>query len=501
MPEETTPPPVESLGGTALRSIGWLALAKWVNRFFSLIVFAVLGRLLDPADIGLAALAAVFIAVFSVLADQGFSSALIQKSSLDQDDRNTAFWVNVVSASVLACLVLVLAPAVADLVDQPRLTGVLRALTPMLLMSAMAGAPAALLERDFDFRVLSLRTLFGSFVGGVVGLAAAFMGAGVWSIVAQSLTSSFVILVVLWSASSWKPGLRTSRRALRELRSVGLSVLSIQVVGLASAQSDKLIVGGFLGARELGYYFIGQRLVAILLEIQTSVIEGISLTTLSKMRGQRRRLAQAFYRLTGASAAIAIFTFSLLAATAPVVIPLVFGSQWTDAVVIMQIFCLAGCINCVIVFDRNALIAVGATRAALMITAVQAVVGLGSMFAAVPLGVVAVAVAATARQYLVWPLRLRSLRTHLHISVGTYLGQWLGPMLSGALVFAASLGITLLWNGGSGRLTQVAYLLLQGVVGAVLYFASLRLTSRRTFNEFERLLHAARRRSRRARAV
>jgi teichuronic acid exporter len=476
-----------SLRSTVFRSVGWVAVGTWGNRVLSLVVFAILGRLLSPSQFGLAALASVFILLFTLLANQGFSSALIQKADITQEDCDTAFWVSMTTAIGLTIATILLAPLAAQVFHQPDLAGVLQALSPILIFTALAGTQEALLERDFAFRSLSIRTLFGSVIGGVAGVVVAVLGGGVWSLVVQALVTSAVQVAVLWAVAPWRPGIAVSRSSLHALRTVGLSVLGIEMFGFLNAQADKLIIGVSLGASAVGFYYVGNRIISIIVEVQTSVIESVSLTTLSKLRDTPARLISAFYRLTGFSASISILTFSLLALLAPQIVPLIFGSQWQQSVVIMQVLCLAGALNSVIIFDRNALVAVGAGKSALFITATQSIVGVIVILLAVHWGVTAVAIAVTVRQYLVWPLRLRALRRHIGIRIRTYLMQWFGPMLSGAFACGVGFIVAHLWQPGSGAADQLGYIAAQSLLVLILYVSSLRYTAYSSWQELRQM--------------
>lgn len=476
-----------SLRSTVFRSVGWVAVGTWGNRVLTLVVFAILGRLLSPSQFGLAAVAAVFILLFTLLANQGFSSALIQKTDVTKEDCDTAFWISMTTALGLTGATIVLAPFIGRAFHQPELTGVLQALSPVLIFTALAGTQEALLERHFAFRSLSIRTLFGSIIGGVAGVVVAALGGGVWSLVVQALVTSGVQVLVLWAVAPWRPGIAVSRSSLHALRNVGLSVLGIEMFGFLNAQADKLAIGVDLGASAVGFYYVGNRIISIMVEVQTSVIESVSLTTLSKLRDTPERLISAFYRLTGFSASVSILTFSLLALLAPQIIPLVFGSHWQPSVIVMQVLCLAGALNSVIIFDRNALVAVGAGRSALVITATQSIVGVVAILLAVHWGVTAVAIAVTARQYMVWPLRLRALHRHIGIRIRTYLMQWFGPMLSGAVACGVGFVVAILWKPASATSHQLLYIAVQSLIVSVLYVSSLRYTSRDSWLELKQM--------------
>src|SRR3954454_2191781 len=94
---------VERSGGLAqkaTRSVGWVVLDKWGNRLTSLLVFAILGRLVAPSDFGLIALAAVYITILSVFVDSGFGSAVVQRNDLTDEHTSTAFWISLFTGIV-----------------------------------------------------------------------------------------------------------------------------------------------------------------------------------------------------------------------------------------------------------------------------------------------------------------------------------------------------------------------------------------------------------------
>ena len=488
----TAPVPPGDLRGRTVTSALWVAADKWVNRLASLLVFAVIGRLLDPAEIGVAALAATFVALFQVLAEQGFSDALVQRRDLDREHPEAAFWVSLGSAVVLAAALAACAGPIAAALDAPQLAPVLQVLCLTLVLSALSLTPAALLQRDFGFKRLTQRRVTANLLGGVVGVVAAVLGAGVWAIVAQSLTSAVVGVLVLWTVLPWRPRLRVSRAAVRDLRGVGTSVIGIQLFAFLNAQADKFVIGAVISPAALGYYYIGTRIISILSDVQTAVIQSVSLTALSRVQDDGPRFRRAFLSLTGASAAIGVLTYATFAALAPVVVPLVFGDQWGPSVLITQVLCAMGALNSVLVFDRTALIAVGRSKLALLVTAVQCVVGVVAVVVAVPFGILAVAVAVTVRQYLVWPLRLRALHRALGLPVWAYLRQWLAPAAAGLLVFGVLTGLLAVLPTWEGTWPRVGVVLGGGVLAVGLYLAAGAVLFRGTLRELVGVLRGRR---------
>lgn len=427
--------------------MGWSVVEKWSTRVVSLVVLLVLGRLLTPDQFGLVALGTVFMTFLNIFVDQGFGRALVQRREVTAAHINTAFWISLVGSIVLAAVLILTAPWISLVLGEPELEPVVQVMSIGLVLYALSSIPQALLERDFGFRSLARRRVIATLIGGICAVAAAAVGWGVWSLVLQILVTSAVGVVVLWTASTWRPGFRVSLRAARDLWPTGASVIGIEFVGFLNAQSDKLIVGAALDATALGYYFFAMRIISIMIELFSTVMSSISLTTFSRLQDDRAALQTWMYRLSAVSCLVAIPAFAVLASVAQEAIPLVFGSQWVDSAPLVQVLCVLGAVNAIAVFDRSALLAVGRNRLAFSLTLGQALVGIGFVLVALPFGVLGVAIAVAVRQILWWPVRLIALRAAIGISPLRYLSIWLRPTLVGLVAAAISYTlITIVWD-------------------------------------------------------
>ncbi len=461
----------ESLGRTAARSVGWVVVDRWGTRIASLLTILVLGRLLTPADFGLVALAAIFMTFAGIFVEQGFGKALIQRETLTAKHSDSAFWASLAMAIVMTAGTILVAPIVAAAADAPELAAVLRWLSIGLIINALTCTPYALLERDFKFKTLAIRRLASTVAGGAVGIAMALAGYGVWSLVAQTLANGIVGLVALWAATDWRPRTRPSVDALRDLWPIGFGVLGIELLAFFGSQADRMLVAAYLGAQALGWYYMAMKIVMIMIEIFSSVFAAVSLPVFSRLQHDRSRLSAWLYRLTGASSAITLPCFALAAALAPLLVPWVLGDQWQGSVPIFQILTALGAINAVAYFDRNLLVATGRAKDALMLTLGQSLLGVILVLLAAPHGVLAVAVAVVARQYLYWPIRIRLLRRAAGIEPARYFAQWIRPFFAAA---AMGLGVAIfVWRWPTLLPSTLAHLSVGAVLGTFIYLAAL----------------------------
>lgn len=461
----------DDLSRRATRSIGWLAAERWASRLTSLLVLGLLARLLTPADFGVIALATSVIALVQVFVDSGFSKALVQRSTLGDQDASTVFWTSLGVSILLAGGLIASSPLIAGVMGNDQLAPVLCVLSLTLPISALSQTPAALLERDLDFRALSIRQFAGTLVGAAVAIPMALVGLGIWALIAQTLASSIVAVIVLWSSTTWRPRREFSVSALRDIWLVGGTVLGIDLLDAIQANIDKVVIGLFFPPDVLGAYFLAQKLGTILIELVTSVISRVSLTTFSRVQDDSARLNRIFQKLTFAAASVSVFVFAMVAALAPQIVHVTFGDGWEAAVPILWILAPGWALSAVMFFDRNVLIATSHARSALVLAIVQNAVSIALVFAFVPFGVLGIAFSRLAR-FVVWPLRLYVLHKKANVKVWRYLSQILRCI--GAVAVPVGL-IALVQSSGwfADESWSLIFVLTGGTLAGLIYSATL----------------------------
>ena len=82
----------ESLKHKTVKGVGWSFADNISSSGVSFLVGLVLARLLTPAEYGIMAMIAIFIAISNSIIDSGFSNALIRKTDIKRIDYNTVFF-------------------------------------------------------------------------------------------------------------------------------------------------------------------------------------------------------------------------------------------------------------------------------------------------------------------------------------------------------------------------------------------------------------------------
>lgn len=458
----------------AAKGVFWTATSNWGNELTRLLVFVILARLLDPKDFGLVALALVFIGMTQVVADQGMADALVQRKDLDPAHYDSAFWMNVAVGLFLAAIMAGLATPISLAVGEPRLALVLAVLALSLPISSLNLVQRALMTRELAFRSLALRTLVSIGVGATIGVTAALLGFGVWSLVAQHIAAPIAGVLVLWRVSDWRPRANFSYRHFKDLFGFGANVVGFRLLNYFTRTSDQLFIGSFLGAASLGFYTIGFRMLRLLFQVTSSLIDRVAFPLYSRLQGNAPRLVRAHYKSTAFAGLIAFPAFIGMAALAPDFVPVVFGTKWMDSVPIMQILAFLGVVQFLTYLNGTMVKALGKPSWQVVIVAVTSVLKVVAFFIAVRFGIIAVAVASLCVGCVVAPAYYWALHRLIPVRLVAYLDHIKGPLLASLFAGATMLGMRSVLGDGHALLT----LLVASAVGLVAYVAAIGVVAR-----------------------
>lgn len=326
----------------AAKGVAWTTAANWGCQFLSFCFYLGLARLLNPQEFGQIALAGVYLAFIQVFVTQGFGVAIVQRRDLDEEHLDSAFWIAVTTAAAFCVCSIAFAGWIAHLFKDPQIAPVIRWLCLSMLFNALGAVPTAILTRDMEFRPLAIRLLAATGASGVVGITLAFLGCGVWSLVAQQLISSAVGCACLWFAVPWRPRLTISRRHLRDLYGFSLKVTGTDVLWFFSKRSDQTVVGYTFGTVGLGPYSLASRIVNMVLDGIVGPLQSVALPALSKIQSDHEAFEKATRRFIELSTFLMFPIFAGVAAIAPIVVPVLFGAKWNSAIPFLEILAFYG---------------------------------------------------------------------------------------------------------------------------------------------------------------
>lgn len=439
--------PRETLAASAAASVGWLMLGRWYQLAVALGTLAFMARLLGPETYGAYALAVLAMTFADALVFGTFSDALVQRETIENRHKAAAFLVSMVLATLLALALIPAAGPVAAAMDAPVMEQVLPVIGIPILLLGAGVVPAALLQRSFRQRQLVLVEQTATTLAGIVGVTLAFAGAGIWSLVALEIVRAFVRSVGLARHCGWRPAIRTDRDALDAIWRFGRSVVLLKLLHFTNTQAPRLVIGLVLGPAAAGLFALSWRLYEQVQKLLVAPMTSIGLATASRAREDIAFLRDMLASATRASSFLAYPAFIGVAATAPVAVPLIFGPEWTEAVLPAQILALIGLRGAVAGFNTGLLRGLGRADLQIRVSLSTTAFTLLVVPLVAPLGVVAVAVALLVRSLVVWPLSATYVRRLIGLPVGFQFRAGGEALLAGVAMGAVLLSMPHLLAG------------------------------------------------------
>ena len=353
----------QNMGHRVTRGLAWVGASQVTLQLTRLVVAIVVARLLTPTEYGLAAAALVFASLVLVFSDMAFGAALVQRKTLTDDDRCTAFWITLgcgwCSPSRVSCF----SSSVAALYGQPDVGPDGRALL-QLRAHGIGATQQALLLREMNFRRLELMTMAGSLSGGAAAVVLAVLGQGAWAIIAQALVMAAVSSALYWQASSWRPRFSFSRASARDLWGFSGYLMGHRFLYYLHQNADNFLIGRYIGPAALGTYAVAYNVMLTPASRIGGPLQRVLAPAFSRMQDEPERIAAAWARVTRLIGAIAIPGMVALVIVAPDFVPVVLGSHWDNAVPVVQILAWVGVLQALQDIDVDILMARGRTSTA-----------------------------------------------------------------------------------------------------------------------------------------
>lgn len=329
----------ESLKRKTVKGTVWSSLDAFLGQGITFLVGLVLARLLSPEEYGLIAIITIFISVFNSIVDSGFSNALIRKQNATEADYNTVFYTNLSISVILFFVLFFGAPLIADFFARPQLTSLTKAMSSIVIINAFAIVQNIRLTKNIDFKTKTKVSLIASLASGAIGIAMAFGGFGVWSLVAQQISKQLLNSVFLWCFIRWLPKLLFSWKSFKEMFDFGWKLLVSGLINTVWTEIYQVIIGKFYQPQTLGQYTRAQQFSSIFSSNLTSIIQRVSYPVLSQLQDDKERLKSGYKRIIKITMLVSFVLMLGLAAIAKPMILVLIGDKWLPAVPFLQILC------------------------------------------------------------------------------------------------------------------------------------------------------------------
>lgn len=323
------------------------------------VIGIILARLLSPAEFGLIGLALIFIAISRTFVDSGFTQALIRKNDCTDVDYSTVFFFNVLVGIVTYSILVLFAGSISRFFDEPELKQIVEVLGIGLVINAFVVVHMARLTKEMNFKLQAKISIFSVTVSGIIGIAMAYQGYGVWSLVAKTLAGFIFTTLLLWVSVKWKPSFLFSMESFFEMFSFGSKLLINGLLNTLYKNIYLIIIGKYYSTAELGFYTRADQFKNILSENITGVVQRVSYPALSVIQADLPRLKSAYKKVIKSTVLITFPLMLGMAAVAEPMILVLIGEKWISSVKLLQLLCFVGMLYPIHAINLNMLLVQG----------------------------------------------------------------------------------------------------------------------------------------------
>ena len=332
----------QGLKDKTVKGTFWSALDNIANYAVGFVISIILARLLSPDDYGLIGIIAIFTTICNTIINAGFSNALIRKTDASDEDYNTVFFINLCLSVLLYVLLFAAAPLISKFFNRAELVNLVRVSTLTMIIGALALVQQTRLTKRIDFKTQTKISLISHITSGVIGIAMAFSGYGVWALVGQSLSSQTLKTVFLWIYNKWLPQISFSYKSFKELWGFGSKLLISNVIDSVWREVYRIVIGKCYTPAVLGQYTRANQFSEIFSINLTLVIQRVTYPVLSEIQEEEDRLKIAYRKIIKVTMLVTFSCMLMLAAISRPLIIVLIGEKWLMAADILPIICFQG---------------------------------------------------------------------------------------------------------------------------------------------------------------
>ena len=327
--------------GTIISGLFWKFAERTAAQGVSFVVSIILARLLLPSDYGIVALVLIFTNLANVFVSTGFSTALIQKKDSDDTDYSTMLYCSLAVAVIMYIVLFFFSPAIESFFNQEGLSNVIRVLSLILIVNAFQSIQHAYVSSHMLFKRFFYSTLGGTIVSAIVGIIMAYVGFGVWALVAQNMINTIIGTIILYITVRWRPHLFFSFKRAKSLMLYGWNITLGQLLSTGYNQIRSIVVGKIYTSADLAFYNKGEQIPQLITTNIDTSVSSVLFPALANENDDIDRVKVLTRNAVRTSSYIVFPVMFGLAAVAEPFVRLLLTEKWIFCVPYLRLACIA----------------------------------------------------------------------------------------------------------------------------------------------------------------
>jgi O-antigen/teichoic acid export membrane protein len=475
---------LEDFKEQTIRGIKWNFIEQVVVYFMVFSGTIVLSRILLPEHFGLFGMLTVLGNLATLIIGMGLSYSVIHNQDLLPEDHSTIFWFNLGLGFFMAFIFFLTAPIIASFYNQPELIVVTRLFCFGFIAQGANAVSVGLLIKAMKFKRLAISNIAGGFIAYTVSISMALAGYGVWSLVAHFLVLHTVTVVSNLILAQWIPSIDFRLSALNKVRKFSTNFMGSQLIDFAAGNLDTILIGKYIGKRDLGFFGRATALVTIPVTSLGYVLNRTLFPWFSALQNNVEDLRFRYNQSIRVLILVIIPILILVGTLAEDTVMLLFGAQWIEIAPFVTLLAIFASFQCINAFNDSFVISQGRSDILLIVSIVEKSLLVLGVIVGMKYGIKGIISAKIIVMTLIFIPRILTICKIIKLS----LLQWF--MNISTIVVGLLLILIVAWIGlkAAGDLHYAIRLFMISFVAIIVYYMYLMLTKNSALHEVQRII-------------
>ncbi len=345
------------MGRKVRRGLAWSGLITIIERGWIFLLGIIIARWLEPSQYAAFAAGLTVVTVLISIDDFGVLATLINTPDEFDDIAPTGGLFAGVLGAALFLVLFVAAPFIVGAMGLEGFENVLRILGLTVVFDSLAIVPNGALMRELQAHRRGFVTGARLIVRTVVMVVVATQAKDAVGMAIAFTAGEAAAMVTSYLVTRRLPRWGFARHALRRIVRLGLPLALAGVLALATFTVDNFIVGGRLGAEELGFYLLAFNIATWPVNIIGGALVQIANPAFAEYGRQGQQLAPLVTQSMVWLLELALPVTALIIGLAAPLVEGVYGDRWSPAVPIVRAIAVLGLARLVVSLGRDALAA------------------------------------------------------------------------------------------------------------------------------------------------
>lgn len=328
---------MNDLKAKTLKGVLWNSFGTIGAGIASFLVTIVLARLLSPSHFGVLELMMVFVYIADTIVDSGFSQVLIADKNAGSCDFTSVFYVNLIIAVLVYLILFFIAPTLSRYFLIPDFHRYSRVVFIAIILNSFTLIQNTLYSKEMRFRELSMAIFLSTLIAGGISIYLAYIGLGIWSLVANYVLIALFKTIFLWSKSNWRPQGGVVSYSIRKYIKSGGNLLVQGMTDKIVTNLESFFIGKKYSSDALGFFSQARKINSYSTQTLVSIVQRVTFPALSTIESDEQLLS-AYRKVLRMTMFIVVPLASFLVVVAPSFIYVLLGEKWMGSVPFLQLW-------------------------------------------------------------------------------------------------------------------------------------------------------------------